>query len=287
MRRLVRAASLTAFLVALLGAPRSGTAQGGPTQLRVESYVPGIAFSSVQSLPRSPVSERSDCYQPAKKVSSAAAAEVAAAGWGVTGEVTVGRFRAVALIAGARAGTSGSCLLSQGNLAIFDGTRLLAIGYATSASKVTIGGVEQVAPDVIRLWDGDYLSQPIADIRPSNGSPVDGGTLAVLPLASEQRFCGGHAVVPNIYGMPIDVARRLLGIEKWSAMPHKPDRGDVADGREGNLVKRGILEVESCSGIGFGYCSFRYKGPAGDLQVTTVGDDDLPDVSGYRVGCGG
>lgn len=282
------AMSLAVILAARALLAGQASAQGAPLPLRVESYVPGIAFSALQALPQAPAARRADCVRLLSRTSSPAAAQVAAAGWGITGEATLGRFQTVAFVGGVQEGTSGSCLLTQGNLAVFDGTRLLAIAYATPATRMTIGGIEQLAPDAIRLWDGGYLSQPIADIRPSLGSPPGGGTLAVLPLGPEQRFCSGRAVVPNIYGMPIDVARRLLEIKQWSPVQGERDAGGTAvDGRESDLAKRGVVEVETCSGTGFGYCSFRYRSSAGRLSVTTVGDAEFPLVSAYDLRCGG
>lgn len=53
-----------------------------------------------------------------------------------------------------------------------------------------------------------------------------------------------------------------------------------------DLVRRGVPEVEDCSGTGFGFCGYGYRGAAGRLSVTTVGDNDFPSVSGYEVHCG-
>ena len=275
------AVGLAVAFAGITTCPRVATAQDIAPPPRVESFVPGIAFSVVQVLPRAPAAERADCVRLTTKAASRAAAQVAAAGWAVTGEARLGRLQAVAFVGGARGGTSGSCLLTQGNLALFDGTRLLDIAYAEPGARATIGGIEQLASDAIRLWDGDELSQPIADIRQGTS------TLAVLPLAPEQRFCAGRAVVPNIYGLPIDIARRLLDIKQWAPLPGEPVAGGIAEGREGELAKRGVVEVESYSGTGFGYCAFRYRNAAARLNVTTIGDADLPAVSGYDVRCDG
>ncbi|MBR0668088.1 hypothetical protein GXW71_27285 [Roseomonas hellenica] len=45
-------------------------------------------------------------------------------------------------------------------------------------------------------------------------------------------------------------------------------------------------EVEDCSGTGMGFCGHTYRGPAGRLHVTTVGEGSFPSVAGYRAQCG-
>ena len=103
-------------------------------------------------------------------------------------------------------------------------------------------------------------------------------------LATRETVCRGRASVPNIYGMKIDKARAALIQSGWTPVPGNPSE-DSRFGREKDLRKRGIVEVEGCSGTGFGYCRYGYKGAAGALSVTTMGDDDLPIVSGYGADC--
>ena len=102
-------------------------------------------------------------------------------------------------------------------------------------------------------------------------------------MAPQETLCGGKAVVPNIYGKPINEARRLLWARGWAPVPTRP--APEAASREGELAKRGVTEVEGCSGTGFGYCSYNYRGGGGLLSVATVGEGDFPTVSGYSVTC--
>jgi hypothetical protein len=56
-----------------------------------------------------------------------------------------------------------------------------------------------------------------------------------------------------------------------------------------DIAKHGIVEVEDCSGTGFGFCLYQYEGPAGSLVVTTAGqieaDGTMPTVVSYSVAC--
>lgn len=253
----------------------------GPAGLRVNSFVPGLSFTLLSALPPAPATaaSRQGCEHLLHKPAWAAGQQVAAAGWGVTGEARVGRYEAVSFAGGFQGGTSGSCQLSQGNLAIFDGGRLLAVAYSARGATRSIGDIVPLAPDGLRLWDGDFLPQPLADLQAGQND-----VLAILPLAAQEAVCNGRAQVPNIYGMPIDQARQRLRQQGWTPVP--ATRAD-APGREGELAKQGITEVDGCSGTGFGFCRFGYRGPAGQLGVTTVGDAAPPVVSSYGVQCGG
>ena len=90
-------------------------------------------------------------------------------------------------------------------------------------------------------------------------------------------------MVPNIHGRPINEARTILQRNGWTPAP--PQTRDGNGSRVSGLVRRGVPEVEDCSGTGFGFCAYSYGGAAGTLSVTTAGDDDLPAVAGYSVRC--
>lgn len=259
----------------LVGATVSATGQAP----QVRSEVKALAIVAVREIPKAPPNpgERNLCSHLTAKPVSEPAHIVAGQGWTVTGEVRLASGEQAVSFAGRfEPGTSGSCLVSEGNVAIFRDGALLAIAYAPKGANDTIGQVLPLADGQARIWSGDYLRQPLADLR------VEDGTVALVPLAAQEVLCGGRAVVPNIYGLSIDKARKLLEAKGWT-----PLRGEkpAPESREADLVKLGIVEVDSCSGTGFGFCSFGYKGPGGGLSVTTVGDGEYPAVSGYDAAC--
>ncbi|UFN50215.1 hypothetical protein LPC08_06205 [Roseomonas sp. OT10] len=264
------------------GAAPSQAASGaeGP---RLQSSVETLRLVPLRSLPRAPVqadaSPRRLCQHLLTAPQSPEARQVEAQGWGVSGEVLVGPYRAVGFVGAYEVGTSGSCRLGDGNLALFRDGRLAALAYSPAGSRRTIGSVEPLERDGARLWDGDYLRQPLADLRLRPD-----GTLALLPLAEAERVCGGAATVPNIYGRPIRAARRMLQAQGWTPVPGPPATRRQ-DGRVAAIVRGGVPEVEDCSGTGFGFCSFAYRGTAGTLSVTTAGDGNDPGVAGYGTTC--
>lgn len=241
------------------------------------SDVAALAIDAISQLPKAPASaqDQADCAVVIP-VKSAAARLVADAGWGVTAEERIGRFQAVSFAGSFESATSGSCYVGQGNVALFDGDRLRAIVYARPGSKTTIGRIEPFDKAGLRIWDGDIVPRPVADIR------LAGTGLAVVELAAQEQTCGG--VVPRIDSMPITKARAALIGAGWKPVDH----GAIdqrTDPREQTLVKMGVVEVDSCSGTGFGYCGFDYRRPGAALSVTTVGESGDPVVSYHSVQC--
>jgi hypothetical protein len=250
--------------------------------VHTESRIDGMDFGPLQKLPKGPGLEVADgdfCARLVIKPASAAGKFIAGRGWHVTSEAVIGRYEVVSFAGKFEEGTSGSCHISEGNVGVFVGTQLVALVYASKGSEKTIGKVVPLEGGGLRVWDGDYVSQPVGDIQMPNPT-----LLQLTALADKQLFCSGKASVPNIYSMPIDKARAKLAAAGWTPVP-----GNIAtDGsaaREEGLAKQGIVEVDGCAGTGFAYCSFNYRGAGGTLAVTTVGEDDLPGVSGYEVTC--
>ena len=259
--------------------------------LHVVSKVNGLQFILRNDLPKSPYKETDglNCNPHTTKPVSEDARFVAAHGWAVTGEATLGPYQVVSFAGEFEQGTSGTCATEQGNVGFFLGHKLVALIYAPRGSKETIGTIIPIEGSILRLFDGDLLGMPVGDIQ-----IAEDGSLQLSNLAAEESFCHGNAFVPNIYNMPIGKARKLLIARGW-----RPIDGEIATrtvltrsekaGREIKFVKRGIVEVEGCAGTGLAYCSFKYSGPSGTLDVTTAGDGEdsgvLPSVVRYGVKC--
>lgn len=209
-------------------------------------------------------------------------AEVAALGWGVTGEVSLGGFDVVSFVGGFEPGTSGSCRTSDGNVALFEGDRLRWLVYGEKDASGRIGSIELFEDRAIRIWGGDFLPQPVADLH------VDAsGAVSLAALADEEQFCDGQTTVPNIHGMPIAAAREELASAGWGPLLGIL-AGEPPDSRAEALKAGGLYEVQSCSPTGFGFCSFRYGGQFAELSVVTVGDgtpSSTPQVARYGVSC--
>ncbi|MFA5120743.1 hypothetical protein [Zavarzinia sp.] len=278
-------AALAALALSALAPQAAGATvpegAGGPVQ--IASQVRGLAVTPLTALPAAPAgaADRQGCEHLLATPGTAAGRAVAAKGWAVTGEVAIGAFQAVSFVGGFEPGTSGSCALTDGNIGFFSGARLIGLLYVPRGQALSIGRIVGFGADGGRIWDGDFLSQPVADLHAL-------GTEAIVasPLATEETACGGAVAVPYVNGLPITVARRLLADHGWLPVDH----GDPAarDGYPKDLAAAGLTEVEDCAGTGFGFCAFDYRAKGAALSVVTAGDPGVPpgpSVSGYSIAC--
>ena len=288
--RTIRPALLLLAALGVGGAAMAREGQGAmgsgetPMELKVRSDIAGLSFQMLDKLPRAPRAGSGIpdfCSSYATEPKTAAGRGVRAAGWSVTGEARLGPLTAISFAGGFEPATSGTCVVRDGNIGIFnvDGG-LVAIAYARRGSTTSIGRVSELESGALRVWDGDPPGMPVADIERTE----HGYLLRLGALAPRETLCRGRATVPNIYGLSIDKARAALIQSGWTPVPGDPAEDDRF-GREKDLRKRGVVEVEGCSGTGFGYCSYGYKGAAGKLSVTTIGDGEFPTVSAYGAAC--
>lgn len=278
-KRLAAAAVLLAF-----GAGSAAQAQSA-SSLDLMSQVMGVALARITNLPEAPADtgDAQWCDHLVIAAGTPGGQLAESRGWSVTGEVSLDGVDLVSFVAGFESGTSGSCALLDGNVGIFSGDEMIGVAYAPTGSALSIGHIHPLGSDGARIWSGDFLSMPVADM-----ALMGGFALAVRPLAAEEKFCGDTASVPNIYGVPIAEARETLAASGWTA--REIAESEDPDSRSREYRALGLVELEGCSGTGFGFCSFAYDGTAGTLSVTTVGegeDGGTPIVSSYDVACTG
>ena len=248
-------------------------------QLQVASAIPSIRITAATELPANPdgggIDEYCSDLSPPFKITakSAGGQLVTKRGWIVTSETKLGNYDAVTFVGALDAATSATCVHRDGNLAIFDGSRLIAIAYARPRADDGLGSAEQIDGRRIRLHWG-LPGAPIADVVLDDGVRIE-------HTAREDRVCGGAALVPNIFQQDIHKARKTLLAYGW-----RPRRSaEQLNGEMDEVLrKQGVVEVEYCSGTGYGYCGFNYVSRKGfRLAVTSAGDD--PNVIDYRVDC--
>lgn len=251
-------------------------------ELAVRSEVPAILATPLASLPKGPDAAAHDsCGNRIIEPQTAAGRHVAERGWGVVSEIALGSFQLVSFGGAFAAGTSGSCAIHEGNIGVFDGTALKLLLYTARKTDETIGLLEAKEGGEVRLWSGEYLRAPVADLA------LVGDELVIRPVSSAETFCAGKASVPNIYGAPITEARERLQAAGWQPVPQPEAEGGY--GQQPGLHEAGITEAVDCSGTGFGFCNYEYaQDGRGTLSVTTVGElteDSAPIVAFYDVAC--
>ena len=233
------------------------------------------------TLPHSPEDGSLDgyCEGYREKVSTVPGKQVAKLGWIVTSEAQLGRFQVVTFASGFTPGTSALCYARNANIAIYEGAKLVALAYTSRSGDLHLGAVETLESGALLVW-GDPPGSPIGELHDANG------TLRLTGISPDRTFCRHRATVPNVYGKPFNVARKILIANGWR--PIRSSEGSERWFAETELVKRGVIEVESCSGTGVGYCKFNYERPTGVLSVITVGGDPDPandTVVRYEVEC--
>ena len=244
------------------------------------SEIPGLHATALSALPTAKsgktFNEGHFCSYIAKRPETAGGQDAAGKGWTVTSEVKSGELTSVGIFSRGEEGTSGTCMIQDGNIAIYKGKQLLGLVYGDKPeadSLSSVGGVirTQIA-NRVRIGDftpANYLS---ADIELSETG------FKVVPLAASENYCGMD--VPNLYGKEVPQARALLAKSGWKPSPPR-EEGDAPP--SGHLSQE--PEIADCSGTGYGFCSGGYAHKSGAfLTFTTAGDGPATIVS-YDVNC--
>jgi hypothetical protein len=247
-----------------------------PSALQTKSDIEGISLIALAELPHSPENDSLNEYCQGYRAQKLTAVgnQVAKHGWIVTSEASLGRYEVVTFASGFTPGTSGICFARNSNIAIYDGGSLVALAYNMRSARSPLGTVEPLEDAALLVWT-DPPGSPVGELHDENNE------LRFTTVAPERAFCGGRAIVPNVYGRRISLARKILITHGWQ--PKRPRERPNDEWIAAQLGTRGIIEAESCSGTGAGYCSFNYRGAAGALHVTTAGDYNK--VDRYGVDC--
>lgn len=247
--------------------------------LEYASQRDGLEIRAVDTLPANPSSEGDGCGAQTEPLETEGGKIVADAGWIVTTEITQDTLTFISFVGQATAGTSGSCLMEGGTIGVFRGPDLLALAYAAEDARRQIGSLQQLEGGALRIWDGDYGSSPLADLR------VTGELVLIRPISDRDSFCAGKISLPSLYGLPIHQARILLLAEGWQP---QPDATQTSSDYVRDMAKS-LPELVDCAGTGFGYCGYNYSHKDGaSLSVTSAGEaleGSSPTVVDYRAEC--
>ncbi|MFC4291041.1 hypothetical protein ACFOWX_01285 [Sphingorhabdus arenilitoris] len=245
---------------------------------KLSSTIPDIRVSETHVLPQNPDQSELDgfCSHYLTQDVSAYGEMVQKAGWLVTSEHQEGGLHFVSFSSALDPGTSGVCFGRNGNLAMFGDGKLLAIAYSARPDDLVIGSLDPLdqKPGEFYIGDGTGPYAPIAKMT------VRGGISAITPLPAQESYCGGKAVIPNIYGKQIFDARKPLRSAGWRPNS-SPDEGY---GGTVTHLRKSVPEVDGCSGTGYGFCTYAYRKGKMTLGMTSVGEEY--NIIGYSVDCG-
>ena len=238
-------------------------------------------FNEIKLIPNGPyldVSERPCAYfaVPADDQKFSISRSIQNKGWGILSEVRLAKYHFIAFAGSFSAGTSNTCSISQGNIAIFEQNNLLGIIHLDAPEATLIGSLELMDAGFIRVFSGDFIQMPVADIHLSlNGFKLK--TISALTA-----YCNGTSIVPSVFGKAIVEARNVL--IKYGFEPIEAIEPSLPAWRR-HLIDAGIREVDACSGTGYSFCKFRYKNENSSVNLITAGDEAFPSVARIDVNC--
>lgn len=248
------------------------TNTGAP--IKVRSSVANMRIVVTGALPANPnpsvVEEYCSAYAVARP-ETPGGQQAAQKGWIVTSETKLGKYDAVSFVGALERSTSATCFHLNGNLGVFNGSKVVAIAYwKRSADNALTHGSDEIEDSLgmatqidqrrIRLYWG-LPAPPFADVVLRDG-------ISVERTAPKDPACGGAAEVPNVFGEKIEDARKKLIAFGWQPQAPPPDEPMTG------LFEQALPEVEACSGTGYGFCAFNYKHAKGfGLRVISVGEE--------------
>ena len=238
-------------------------------------------FNEIKLIPNGPyldVSERPCAYfaVPADDQKFSISRSIQNKGWGILSEVRLAKYHFIAFAGSFDGGTSGICKISQSNIAIFEQDNLLGIIYLDGSDASLIGSIRLMDAGFIRVFSGDTIQMPVADIHLSLNA------FELKTISDLTAYCNGTSIVPSVFGKDIIEARNVLinhGFEPIEAIEPSLPVWRM------HLINDGIREVDACSGIGYSFCKFRYKNENSSVNLITAGDDAFPSVVRIGVNC--
>ena len=257
--------------------------QAGDIAARSEVAGFRIAATAALPAPEAPQRFRQDdfCRNVAIEPETPAGRHAAALGWYVTSEAEAAGYTAVGIFSRGDNATSGTCLISDGNVVLYRDETPVAIVYEPPHPENEGGLVGGVVPTLtagrlrISDWTPPGFVHADIELRPD--------AVRVVPVAALETACGSIGL-PNIRGMDVPAARRALAPHGWKPADFNDQGDDNPHDYAARLRKDGLSEFETCSGTGYGFCAVRYTHPGGAvLDITTTGDE--PAVSSYSVRC--
>ena len=257
-------------LALLLSVGFGSVGKAGSNNVVVVNEVTELEFSYLETIPLGPLP--SDFYSACSRPPGHCRCNgtiiepvtlngkiISAKSWGVLSEQSLGPFEFVSFAGEFQDGLSGSCIVNQGNVAIFKAGELVGVIYDSSKDYGLIGKLWIAEGGVVQL--STPRSSPWADIK------ILKDKIKIEYRASVQSFCNGSVIVPNIVGEPISEARKSLIEFAWEPIT-QTEEGSFSF-IEG-MRKSGIVETIDCGATGF--CSFEYQRPNRYLWVQSYGD---------------
>lgn len=250
---------------------------------RVRSLMPGVSIAPTSDLPVVPrlANDNSDCPSTAQP-KTPEGKWVLSRCWRITDEDRFGPLTMVNAMRSFALGFNSDCHPIAGRFLLFNGGKIIATIVTTSPDDADFGRWEKTTGGGLRLTT-------VPDEPPFGDLFVRGRDVDIEPLPQSEKACDGTKTMPNVFGKPIETARRILRRAGWRAVPVQYSFEDLDDGdfELRHYYGKGITEVTTCEP--HSWCEFGYRsGRATALMFSQGGAVTSRDVDcdGHRVTVG-
>jgi len=248
-------------------------ASGNTVSLR--AAFPDIEVTLRATLPEAPKDRQQECRTA--PAASPAGQAVAAKGWQVISEASLGDYTLVTFAANSSPGAGGVCELPDGNLAVFKGSQLTGFFWSTLTDNDFFGSLDAQREGILDLRRAAFPTVPVAEIT------LSADTITLQPLPKTLPGCGGTVEIPQLWLDPIGKVRESLIALGWTPMTPQAQDPISAD-----MQAQGFPETESCSGTGENYCSYEYAQAGTKLRIISIGElgpDYQPSFTDFELTC--
>ena len=185
-------------------------------------------------------------------------------GWRVLAEVQLAQYKLIAFAGKFEPGSSGTCAISESNIAIFENDKLLGVIYLESSKETLIGHLELMDAGFVRVYSGRFIWELVAELHLGPE-----GLALTTPISEFTAHCNGKAIVPNTLGENIADGREVMFEFGFTPIPFEQMPGSWT-----NEYFPGINELVGCSN-GITFCGFRYENEHSRVWLTTIGDTEI------------
>jgi hypothetical protein len=147
----------------LLSSLCTGTASFADiTQFEIDRDLNNFRFKWIKSIPNGPYPDvsKGPCAWfsvPTDDQKFSISRSIQNKGWGILSEVRLAKYHFIAFAGSFDGGTSGTCSISQSNIAIFEQDNLLGIIYLDASDASLIGSLRLMDAGFIRVFSGDTI----------------------------------------------------------------------------------------------------------------------------------
>lgn len=235
------------------------------TTVKISEEVQGFLFAKLDDIPAGPSPDVSGslCESFTKQDPKFEEAKyIEEKGWTILDEIPFAQYRIVAF-AGQFESVTGTCNISQSNIAIFESGNLTGLFYLGSPEENLIGALKLMDAGFIRIFSGDFAQKLVGELHLSNEG------LVLVPVSQFTPYCNGRAIVPNTLGKSIKDGREVLF--KFGFKPVLNEQ--ISESWERKYFP-GINEVVGCSN-GIPWCLFEYENDYSMVVLSTLGDYEI------------